>query len=356
MVCSDQESDRGLPSAHFRCPSGLGVCRASWGVLGDPGHLFPGGGFAGHISQHTNDVPTSVSCEPGEAVETCVSCGGWGGGSASALCVCWSPLHPSRLGRWAEPQRQDLVPSPPHPGTFPVRPRPAGRPQHLPACLGRFRLRPGREVGAAGGRLLCLQWRPLATWRSGTFSCTCSRAAWPCWLTSSLWRTSAAASSTASSSPPPRGAFSRSRPWPLEGGGVGWGGRGLRAGGGARGQPAAACPSPRKESVQRHVLRLLLHLHHRVAPSKLEALQKALEPTGQVRPHTRLHPRVALPVLARACACACPRAGLPVGVGGCVRTHPHTHVPWASPAEWRGSEGAVFPAWREARAAGPPEA
>ncbi|XP_037706806.1 negative elongation factor B [Choloepus didactylus] len=39
--------------------------------------------------------------------------------------------------------------------------------------------------------------------------------------------------------------------------------------------------SPRKESVHRHVLRLLLHLHHRVAPSKLEALQKALEPTGQ---------------------------------------------------------------------------
>nr|XP_025720687.1 negative elongation factor B [Callorhinus ursinus] len=39
--------------------------------------------------------------------------------------------------------------------------------------------------------------------------------------------------------------------------------------------------SPRKESVQRHVLRLLIHLHHRVAPSKLEALRKALEPTGQ---------------------------------------------------------------------------
>ncbi|XP_076985812.1 negative elongation factor B [Tamandua tetradactyla] len=39
--------------------------------------------------------------------------------------------------------------------------------------------------------------------------------------------------------------------------------------------------SPRKESVHRHVLRLLIHLHHRVAPSKLEALQKALEPTGQ---------------------------------------------------------------------------
>ncbi|XP_072816682.1 negative elongation factor B isoform X1 [Vicugna pacos] len=39
--------------------------------------------------------------------------------------------------------------------------------------------------------------------------------------------------------------------------------------------------SPRKENVQRHVLRLLIHLHHRVAPSKLEALQKALEPTGQ---------------------------------------------------------------------------
>ncbi|KAM6183593.1 negative elongation factor B isoform 2-T2 [Erethizon dorsatum] len=39
--------------------------------------------------------------------------------------------------------------------------------------------------------------------------------------------------------------------------------------------------SPRKENVHRHVLRLLLHLHARVAPSKLEALQKALEPAGQ---------------------------------------------------------------------------
>jgi hypothetical protein len=41
-------------------------------------------------------------------------------------------------------------------------------------------------------------------------------------------------------------------------------------------------PLSRKENVHRHVLRLLLHLHSRVAPSKLEALQKALEPTGQV--------------------------------------------------------------------------
>jgi len=56
------------------------------------------------------------------------------------------------------------------------------------------------------------------------------------------------------------------------------------------------CFSPRKESVQRHVLRLLLHLHHRVAPSKLEALQKALEPTGQVRPPACT--QAALPVLA----------------------------------------------------------
>ncbi|XP_011723198.2 negative elongation factor B [Macaca nemestrina] len=39
--------------------------------------------------------------------------------------------------------------------------------------------------------------------------------------------------------------------------------------------------SPRKENVHRHALRLLIHLHPRVAPSKLEALQKALEPTGQ---------------------------------------------------------------------------
>uniref|UniRef100_A0A8D0HGZ8 Negative elongation factor complex member B n=1 Tax=Sphenodon punctatus TaxID=8508 RepID=A0A8D0HGZ8_SPHPU len=41
----------------------------------------------------------------------------------------------------------------------------------------------------------------------------------------------------------------------------------------------AACS--RKENVHRHVLRLLLHLHHKVAPVKLESLQKALEPTKQ---------------------------------------------------------------------------
>ncbi|NWR75439.1 NELFB factor, partial [Centropus unirufus] len=41
----------------------------------------------------------------------------------------------------------------------------------------------------------------------------------------------------------------------------------------------AACS--RKENVHRHVLRLLLHLHHKVAPAKLESLQKALEPTKQ---------------------------------------------------------------------------
>lgn len=46
--------------------------------------------------------------------------------------------------------------------------------------------------------------------------------------------------------------------------------------------PSASRISSRKENVHRHVLRLLLHLHPRVAPSKLEALQKALEPTGQV--------------------------------------------------------------------------
>lgn len=45
--------------------------------------------------------------------------------------------------------------------------------------------------------------------------------------------------------------------------------------------PPAPLISSRKENVHRHVLRLLLHLHARVAPSKLEALQKALEPTGQ---------------------------------------------------------------------------
>ncbi|XP_038623833.1 negative elongation factor B [Tachyglossus aculeatus] len=37
----------------------------------------------------------------------------------------------------------------------------------------------------------------------------------------------------------------------------------------------------RKENVHRHTLRLLLHLHHKVAPAKLEALQKVLEPGSQ---------------------------------------------------------------------------
>ncbi|XP_019396137.1 PREDICTED: negative elongation factor B [Crocodylus porosus] len=37
----------------------------------------------------------------------------------------------------------------------------------------------------------------------------------------------------------------------------------------------------RKENVHRHVLRLLLHLHHKMAPTKLESLQKSLEPTKQ---------------------------------------------------------------------------
>ncbi|KAM4663359.1 negative elongation factor B [Discoglossus pictus] len=35
----------------------------------------------------------------------------------------------------------------------------------------------------------------------------------------------------------------------------------------------------KKENVHRHVLRLLLHLHHKVAPTKMESLQKALEPS-----------------------------------------------------------------------------
>ncbi|KAG8541837.1 hypothetical protein GDO81_028155 [Engystomops pustulosus] len=38
----------------------------------------------------------------------------------------------------------------------------------------------------------------------------------------------------------------------------------------------------KKENIHRHVLRLLLHLHHKVAPTKLESLQKALEPTKTV--------------------------------------------------------------------------
>lgn len=65
-------------------------------------------------------------------------------------------------------------------------------------------------------------------------------------------------------------------------GGVGGGGVWPSWAGAALGHCSAAMASSRKESVQRHVLRLLIHLHHRVAPSKLEALRKALEPTGQV--------------------------------------------------------------------------
>ncbi|XP_072285861.1 negative elongation factor B [Pyxicephalus adspersus] len=34
----------------------------------------------------------------------------------------------------------------------------------------------------------------------------------------------------------------------------------------------------KKENIHKHVLRLVLHLHHKVAPSKMESLQKALEP------------------------------------------------------------------------------
>lgn len=59
-----------------------------------------------------------------------------------------------------------------------------------------------------------------------------------------------------------------------------WGGVGQWPGSGVG--SVAAVASSRKENVQRHTLRLLLHLHHRVAPSRLQALQKALEPTGQV--------------------------------------------------------------------------
>lgn len=96
--------------------------------------------------------------------------------------------------------------------------------------------------------------------------------------------------------------------------------------------------------MQRHVLRLLLHLHHRVAPSsKLEALQRRWSPQASA-PHTRLHPRVALPVLAPRAwrrRLRVPVPACPVGWGGvCARTHT---VPWASPAEWRGSEGSCIP-------------
>lgn len=37
-----------------------------------------------------------------------------------------------------------------------------------------------------------------------------------------------------------------------------------------------------KENVHRHILRMLLHLHHKVAPSYMESLMKTLEPPKQV--------------------------------------------------------------------------
>lgn len=95
-------------------------------------------------------------------------------------------------------------------------------------------------------------------------------------------------------------------------------------------QPSAA--SSRKENVQRHVLRLLLHLHHRVAPSKLEALQKALEPTGQVG---------ALPCPAppqagwHACACVCERETDRKGEGEEERREICVHTLWACPEATR---------------------
>lgn len=37
-----------------------------------------------------------------------------------------------------------------------------------------------------------------------------------------------------------------------------------------------------KENVHRHILRMLVHLHHKVAPSYMESLMKTLEPPKQV--------------------------------------------------------------------------
>lgn len=40
--------------------------------------------------------------------------------------------------------------------------------------------------------------------------------------------------------------------------------------------------SASKENVHRHILRMLVHLHHKVAPSYMETLMKTLEPPKQV--------------------------------------------------------------------------
>lgn len=40
--------------------------------------------------------------------------------------------------------------------------------------------------------------------------------------------------------------------------------------------------SSSKENVHRHILRMLVHLHHKVAPSYMESLMKTLEPPKQV--------------------------------------------------------------------------
>lgn len=175
-----QESDRAFPSAPSAAPQVLGSAGLHGGRrVGDPGHLFPGGNFAGHISQHTSSVPTSVSCQARRGWRRpCVSCGevGWGV-RLSALCVCWSPSAPVP---WplSGTQRLDLVP-PPHPGTFLLGPGPRFRPQHcLPAWVGSGS-RSGREVGRLGAPAVLAVETFGDLRRSGTFPAPAHRAAWP---------------------------------------------------------------------------------------------------------------------------------------------------------------------------------
>uniref|UniRef100_A0A8I5T6A8 Negative elongation factor complex member B n=1 Tax=Pongo abelii TaxID=9601 RepID=A0A8I5T6A8_PONAB len=235
-------------------------------------------------------------------------------------------------------------------------------------------------------------WRPLATWPLATSSSTCSRATLHCWPMNLPLRTSAAASLMASSSPPLQGRpagyhlahsvlsalvlsslrggccpqpgaeglwvgllGTRARMWPCRVPGPSWGGSQRLAMSCLQGPwpphpgwawaDSRACLLPqlctafsRKENVHRHALRLLIHLHPRVAPSKLEALQKALEPTGQVGARgggggAACEGIWSLPARVRLPSCPCSACVWSVG------THPC--APWAcphaSPAPWCGS-------------------
>lgn len=126
--------------------------------------------------------------------------------------------------------------------------------------------------------LLPSQWTPTMTWPLETSSCTCWRDTSPCCRMSLAQKTFVLSCLTASCSPLSPGEFSHSSLITLY-----W-----------RHKCNRIIVSPlrlfnmipilsaSKENVHRHILRMLVHLHHKVAPSYMESLMKTLEPPKQV--------------------------------------------------------------------------